>query len=166
MVGMSGCDRKSLYTVKNEERYLEAEGGEPYAEIRVREIAQGYRVDIYVQRDVHEEAMGEYLEKLYQALQRDGLQKDDFSNARQRSSGVPTTDAVDSYTEKSKHGPTLKIRERFDLFKRMKEAHPTWSQDRVAREAGEQLGEILTGEAVRNAYRAMGEKWERADRVR
>jgi hypothetical protein len=73
MVGMSGCNRKSLYTVKNEEGYLEAEGGEPYAEIRVREIAQGYRVDLLVQSDVHEEAIAEYLDKLYQALQRDGL---------------------------------------------------------------------------------------------
>jgi hypothetical protein len=73
MIGMSGCNRKSLYTVKNEEGYLEAEGGEPYAEIRVREIARGYRVDLLVLSDVHEEAIAEYLEKLYQALQRDGL---------------------------------------------------------------------------------------------
>lgn len=91
MVGMSGCNRKSLYTVKNEEGYLEAEGGEPYAEIRAREIAQGYRVDLLVLSDVHEDAIAEYLEKLYQALQRDGLQvsDDDILHALQSKRSSP-----------------------------------------------------------------------------
>jgi hypothetical protein len=64
-----------------------------------------------------------------------------------------------------KHGPTVKTRERARVFKRLKDAHPEWGYDRVAMEALEELGHV-TGGTVRNAYRAMGWKWERADRVR
>jgi hypothetical protein len=63
-------------------------------------------------------------------------------------------------------GPTLRTRERFAIFKQLKDAHPTWSQDRVAREASAELGEVVFAETVRNTYRLMGEKWPRGDRVR
>ena len=62
--------------------------------------------------------------------------------------------------------PTEKICIRAAMFKRLKDAHPAWSMDRVAMEANPELGEIVTGETVRNAYRAMGWKWNRGDRVR
>jgi hypothetical protein len=71
--------------------------------------------------------------------------------------------------------PTVKMQERAEVCKRIKDTHPEWSYDRVAMEAGEELGELLTGESVRNAYRAMREAdpehveewtWERSDRVR
>ncbi len=63
-------------------------------------------------------------------------------------------------------GPTTRTRERFEVFRRLKAEHPTWSQDRVAREACEELGEVVFAETVRNTYRLMGEKWPRGDRVR
>lgn len=66
----------------------------------------------------------------------------------------------------SENGPTEKIRVRAAVFRRLKDAHPAWSMDRVAMEASRELGEIVTGETVRNAYRAMGWKWCRGDRVR
>jgi len=64
-----------------------------------------------------------------------------------------------------KHGPTAKTQERAKVFKRLKDAHPEWTYYRVATEASEELGDV-TGETVRNAYRAMGWEWERPDRVR
>lgn len=58
------------------------------------------------------------------------------------------------------YGPTEKTRELAETIRQMKEQHPTWSQSRVATELG------LPIETIRNAYRLMGWKWERADRVR
>jgi len=63
-------------------------------------------------------------------------------------------------------GPTIRTQERAAVFKRLKDAHPGWSQSRVAMEAIDELGEVVTADSVRNAYRAMGWKWERADRIR
>jgi hypothetical protein len=63
-------------------------------------------------------------------------------------------------------GPTMRTRDRFAIFKGLKDAHPTWSQARVAEESREELGEIVYAETVRNTYRAMHVKWERADRIR
>lgn len=63
-------------------------------------------------------------------------------------------------------GPTEKTRIRAEAFKRLKSSHPTWNIERVAMEAARELGEVVTAETVRNAYRAMGWKWQRADRVR
>ena len=63
--------------------------------------------------------------------------------------------------------PTLKTQERARLYRELKKKHPTWSQQRVAMEAN--LAEAVdhhTVDSVRNAYRSMGWKWERADRVR
>ena len=62
--------------------------------------------------------------------------------------------------------PTEKTRIRATVFKRLKDAHPNWNRERVAMEATKELGEFVTSETVRNAYRAMGWKWKRADRVR
>jgi hypothetical protein len=63
-------------------------------------------------------------------------------------------------------GPTAKTRARAEVFKKLKDAHPEWSQDKVAQESREELGEVLSSEAVRNAYRAMGWTWGRSDRIR
>jgi hypothetical protein len=64
--------------------------------------------------------------------------------------------------------PTHKTRMRAAVFKELKDKHPEWSYATVAQKAIEQepwLGDI-SGETVRNAYRAMGWEWERADRIR
>src|SRR5262245_47284750 len=62
--------------------------------------------------------------------------------------------------------PTEKTRIRAETFRRLKDLHPAWNVERVAMEATNELGEVVTAETVRNAYRAMGWKWQRADRVR
>lgn len=58
------------------------------------------------------------------------------------------------------YGPTEKTIELAESIKELKDQHPTWSQSRVATEL------CLPIETIRNAYRLMGWKWERADRVR
>jgi len=65
-----------------------------------------------------------------------------------------------------KRGPTLKTQELATAFKRLKDAHPRWSQYRVAQEAAKELNQAITAETVRNTYRQMGWQWERADRIR
>jgi hypothetical protein len=65
-----------------------------------------------------------------------------------------------------KRGPTVKVQTRAEVFRRLKDAHPQWSYDKVAGESQEELGENIGGEAVRNAYRCMGWTWERANRIR
>lgn len=62
--------------------------------------------------------------------------------------------------------PTARTQIRGEVFKRLKTEHPEWSQAKVAVEATEDLGEQATVDTVRNTYRAMGWKWERADRIR
>ena len=64
--------------------------------------------------------------------------------------------------------PTERIRERAEIFRKIKDAHPDWSYEKVATEAMQQHPELgaINGETVRNAYRTMGWKWERSDRVR
>ena len=62
--------------------------------------------------------------------------------------------------------PTYKTQVRAEVFKRIKDEHPEYSYFRVATEAQNELGDGITDETVRNAYRAMGWKWGRADRVR
>ena len=66
----------------------------------------------------------------------------------------------------NRRGPTEKVLIRAEVFKRIKDENPSWNTDRVAMEASEELNETLTAESVRNAYRAMDWKWQRADRVR
>ena len=64
-------------------------------------------------------------------------------------------------------GPTVNTETRADVFKKLKDEHPDWTQLQVAMEAskviakelGEELGEEFTADTVRNAYRAMGWKW-------
>ena len=63
-------------------------------------------------------------------------------------------------------GPTVRTQIRGEVFKELKDQHPEWSQTKVAMKAGAELGEDVTADTVRNTYRAMGWKWERADRVR
>lgn len=66
----------------------------------------------------------------------------------------------------NKYGPTIKIQERARVCKELKDAHPEWTQEKLAMEAGDRLGEILSAESVRNVYRAMGWKWKRGERTR
>jgi hypothetical protein len=65
-----------------------------------------------------------------------------------------------------KRGPTIKIQERARVCKELKDAHPEWTQEKLAMEAGDRLGEILSAESVRNVYRTMGWKWKRGERTR
>lgn len=72
---------------------------------------------------------------------------------------------------KRERGPTARTIDRAAYFKKLKDQHPEWSQARVAIEASRPveeggLGEVVTADSVRNAYRSMGLKWERADRIR
>ena len=60
-----------------------------------------------------------------------------------------------------KAGPTENTRVRFAVLKKLKHAHPGWTQNQVALEASQELGEYITADALRNTYRAMGEKWSR-----
>lgn len=63
-------------------------------------------------------------------------------------------------------GPTARTQTRGEVFKKLKGKHPEWSQSRVAMEASKELEEVVTADTVRNTYRMMGWKWERADRIR
>lgn len=63
-------------------------------------------------------------------------------------------------------GPTIKTRERAQVIRKLKDQHPQWTQYKVAQEASKELREIITADAVRYAYRVMGWKWGRADRMR
>lgn len=63
-------------------------------------------------------------------------------------------------------GPTETTQIRGQVFKRLKDEHPKWTQTKVAVEAQEILHESVTADTVRNTYRAMGWEWERGDRVR
>jgi hypothetical protein len=66
----------------------------------------------------------------------------------------------------TKRGPTIKIQERAKVCKELKDAHPEWTQEKLAMVAGDRLGEILSAESVRNVYRTMGWKWKRGERTR
>jgi len=70
------------------------------------------------------------------------------------------------HTVKQQSDPTARTQERGLVFKRLKKENPTWSQARLALEANRELYEVVTADTVRNVYRAMGWKWERADRIR
>lgn len=48
----------------------------------------------------------------------------------------------------------------------IKTKHPSYTYAQVAIEVSDTLGIDLNGEHIRNAYRAMGWKWERGDRAR
>jgi hypothetical protein len=68
---------------------------------------------------------------------------------------------------KASRGPTVRTRERANVFKRLKDKHPEWGYDTVALQARDELKVTdITAETVRNAYRQMGWIWQRADRVR
>ncbi len=63
-------------------------------------------------------------------------------------------------------GTTRRTQDRALSFRKLKDEHPTWSLAKVAMEAGRIDGCDYTEDTVRNAYRSMGWKWERSDRVR
>lgn len=91
---------------------------------------------------------------------------EDVAYERSTATQLPARVGVAPATGAQKRGPTLKTQERAEVFKRPKDAHPTWSQSRVAMEASKELEELVTADSVRNAYRRMDWKWERADRIR
>jgi hypothetical protein len=70
----------------------------------------------------------------------------------------------------TKKGPTPRSIERANLYKSIKDDHPSFSRARVAMEANKPgvntTGEVHTEDSVRNAYRAQGWIWERADPIR
>jgi hypothetical protein len=110
-------------------------------------------------RQAIREARDLIVDRLFHFLREDGVWPT-------LSEPTPTQEAESGASEK--RGPTYKTKMRAEVFKRIKYEHPGWSQAKVALEAMEQeswLGEI-SGETVRNAYRAMGWDWERANRVR
>jgi len=84
-------------------------------------------------------------------------------------------DSLSPLISEKQRGPNIKTQERAMVFRRLKEEHPEWTQERVAMEACEELRENVTGETVRRAYRLMRRAypdqadewtWERADRIR
>lgn len=78
-----------------------------------------------------------------------------------------TDDSVESARGPERRGPTLNTQIRAEVFKKLKDAHREWGYDAVAMHAVNELGESgITGNTVRNAHKAMGWKWERADRIR
>jgi hypothetical protein len=79
-----------------------------------------------------------------------------FGSGPERSEGNPSREG----------GPTAKTQARADVFKRLKDEHPDWTQLHVATKACEELEESVTEDTVRNTYRAMGWKWKRGDRIR
>jgi hypothetical protein len=69
--------------------------------------------------------------------------------------------------ERAKRGPTFNTTVRAQTFKKIKDAHPDWGYDAVAMRAAEELRDPrITGHTVRNAYKAMNWRWDRADRIR
>ena len=72
----------------------------------------------------------------------------------------------DPHKETKPLGPNFRTKLRADVFRKLKTAHPTWSQAKVAQEAIGELGEDVTQDTVRNTYRLMGWKWKRGDRIR
>lgn len=71
--------------------------------------------------------------------------------------------------EKRKRGPTEKTRLRAKIFKEIKDARPDLGYDAVAQRAMEkypELGDGITGDIVRNAYRAMNWRWENPRKIR
>ena len=63
-------------------------------------------------------------------------------------------------------GPNARTEIRYEVFNRLKQEHPEWSQAKVALEATDELREQVTADTVRNTYRSMGAKWERGNRIR
>lgn len=84
-----------------------------------------------------------------------------WEKARQKGAILPSPEDM-----AMPRGPTVKTQIRGEVFKRLKDEFPEWSQDKVAMEACEELGEYVTADTVRYVYRVMGWKWERADRIR
>ena len=68
---------------------------------------------------------------------------------------------------KRSRGPAETTKLRAEVFKKLKEKHPEWGYGTVAMHAAEELRvDNISAETVRNAYRAMGWKWEGAARIR
>jgi len=67
-----------------------------------------------------------------------------------------------------KRTPTNTERRRFECFRKLKDQHPDWTYERLADEVNvtRKLGEIVSGDTVRNTYRAVGAKWHKGDRRR
>lgn len=143
-----------------------------YIRVHIQEAGLG----IHVQATCYDQPIFQYFHSLAQAIHN---QWPDEQNAVMLPAEpmlvwpppvAPVPSAVEStlpaQSSEKDTGPTLRIRERFAVFKRLKDAHPEWTQDKLALEATRILGELVTKETVRNAYRRMGQEWVRGDRVR
>lgn len=103
---------------------------------------------------------------IFAGLIRDGLLKS-MENPLKSTNGSPIEEVAESTIPKeSKRGPTIKTQMRAEEFKRLKDMHPEWTQEKVAMEAGAALEESLTANSVKNAYKAMSWIWNRGDRIR
>lgn len=83
--------------------------------------------------------------------------------------------AEDAEQETQERGPTAETRRRAEMFRAIKDKHPDWSYARVAQDAtrsarvranANEKPPVYQADDVRNAYRAMGWPWERADQMR
>jgi len=83
--------------------------------------------------------------------------------------GQPVLEVQQTETAKRRRrgGQRVDWESRGQYFKRLKTEHPDWSYAKVALESdSEELGEVANEHMVRNTYRMLGWKWERADRTR
>jgi hypothetical protein len=73
---------------------------------------------------------------------------------------------VDDQPKEKPKGPTIKTVTRAEAFKKIKDEHLEWNMERVAAEYNRLFRQDMTGDTVRNAFRAMGWHWDRSDRIR
>ena len=60
----------------------------------------------------------------------------------------------------------LRTQLRAEVFKKLKDENPGWTQEKVAEMSRDILKEEVTANTVRNTYRLMDWKWKRGDRTR
>jgi hypothetical protein len=101
----------------------------------------------------------------------EGIRDDDAEFAKAVISQLMMDPTVRNTRPDREGAPTARTIARAEYFKALKDAYPQWSQARVAAEASRRpvqqggLGETVTGDTVRSAYRSMGWPWERGRRV-
>ena len=66
---------------------------------------------------------------------------------------------------KSTKVPSDKTQARAYQLRKIKENHPNWGYEQVAVKYNEEEKQDITGETVRNAYRAMGWNWKKSTKI-
>ncbi len=61
---------------------------------------------------------------------------------------------------------TVQTETRYQGFKEFKDKHPEWTQAKVAMEYQKKTRDYVSGDTVRNVYRAKGKKFKRGGRIR